>query len=264
MNDSSGRPLRDLHGVVTGGGRGIGKAIARELARLGADVTVLGRDTHALESTAQDIQTTYGVKAAAMAADISRPEEIARVFAAITQRFGPVSILVNNAGIAYSAPFLKTSLDKWNEVLAIDLTSAFLCAQQVLKPMIASGFGRIVNVSSTSGLTGCAYVVAYCAAKHGLIGMTRALAMEVARTGVTVNAVCPGFTDTDIVTRSVDNIVAKTGRTADQALAELVAHSPQGRLIQPQEVAEAVGWLCLPNSRSMTGQSIAIAGGELM
>lgn len=264
MQDARSRPLQGRRAVVTGGGRGIGKAIASELARLGADVTVLGRDSSVLEATAREIQTNYGGKIEAISADLARPDEIARAFEIAARRLGDISILVNNAGIAYSAPFLKTGLDKWNEVLAIDLTSAFLCTQQVLKPMVAAGFGRIVNVSSTSGLTGCAYVVAYCAAKHGLIGLTRALAIEVAKTGVTVNAVCPGFTDTDIVTRAVDNIVAKTGRTADQALAELVAHNPQARLIQPEEVAEAVGWLCLPSSRSMTGQSIAIAGGELM
>ncbi|RBP02219.1 NAD(P)-dependent dehydrogenase (short-subunit alcohol dehydrogenase family) [Roseiarcus fermentans] len=264
MQNPSGKPLQGRHGFVTGGGRGIGKAIASELARLGADVSVLGRDASVLGTTAREIESAHGVKTAAIVADLTRAEEIASAISSAIEQLGTVSILVNNAGIAYSAPFLKTGLDKWNEVLAIDLTSAFLCTQQVLKPMISAGFGRIVNVSSTSGLTGCAYVTAYCAAKHGLIGLTRALAMEVAKTGVTVNAVCPGFTDTDIVTRSVDNIVAKTGRTAEQALAQLVVHNPQGRLIQPEEVAEAVGWLCLPGSRSITGQSIAVAGGELM
>jgi NAD(P)-dependent dehydrogenase (short-subunit alcohol dehydrogenase family) len=264
MNDGIARPLDGRHAIVTGGGRGIGKAIAAELARLGANVTLMGRDAAVLETAAAEIRNASGVKASAIAADLSKPDQIETAFKSATERLGDASILVNNAGVAYSAPFLRTSLDKWNEVLAIDLTSAFLCTQQVLKPMMTAGYGRIVNVSSTSGLTGCAYVVAYCAAKHGMIGMTRALAMEVAKSGVTVNAVCPGFTDTDIVSRSVDNIVAKTGRTPEQALGELVAHNPQGRLIQPQEVAEAVGWLCLPGSRSMTGQSIAIAGGELM
>ena len=263
MNDVI-KPLAGRHAIVTGGGRGIGKAIAFELARLGADISVMGRDAAVLEATASELREASGIKASAIAADLSQPDLIAASFSAAAKRLGDASVLVNNAGVAYSAPFLKTSLDSWNDVLKIDLTSAFLCIQQVLKPMLASGFGRIVNVSSTSGLTGCAYVVAYCAAKHGLIGLTRALAMEVAKSGVTVNAVCPGFTDTDIVTRSVDNIVRKTGRTAEQALGELVAHNPQGRLIEPQEVAEAVGWLCLPGSRSMTGQSIAVAGGELM
>jgi NAD(P)-dependent dehydrogenase (short-subunit alcohol dehydrogenase family) len=264
MNSDVTRPLADRHAIITGGGRGIGKAIAFEIARLGANVTLMGRDTAVLEAAASDIRAAHDVSVSAIGADLSKTDAITTAFKTAAERLGEASILVNNAGVAYSAPFLRTSLDSWNEVLNIDLTSAFLCIQQVLKPMMTSGFGRIVNVSSTSGLTGCAYVVAYCAAKHGLIGLTRALAMEVAKSGVTVNAVCPGFTDTDIVTRSVDNIVKKTGRTAEQALGELVAHNPQGRLIQPQEVADAVGWLCLPGSRSMTGQSIAVAGGELM
>ena len=264
MKDDITGPLAGRHAIVTGGGRGIGKAIASELARLGADVSVMGRDAAVLEATANEIREAYGAKVSAIAADLSQPDQITIAFKAAAEKAGDASILVNNAGVAYSAPFLRTSLDNWNDVLNIDLTSAFLCIQQVLKTMMTSGFGRIINISSTSGLTGCAYVVAYCAAKHGLIGLTRALAMEVAKSGVTVNAVCPGFTETDIVTRSVDNIVKKTGRTAEQALGELVAHNPQARLIQPQEVAEAVGWLCLPGSRSMTGQSIAVAGGELM
>jgi NAD(P)-dependent dehydrogenase (short-subunit alcohol dehydrogenase family) len=264
MNNDVTRPLAGHHAIITGGGRGIGKAIAFELARLGANVTLMGRDAAVLEAAAKDIRKGYDVSVSAIGADLSKPDAITTAFKVGLERLGEASILVNNAGIAYSAPFLRTSLDSWNEVLNIDLTSAFLCIQQVLKPMMTTGFGRIINVSSTSGLTGCAYVVAYCAAKHGLIGLTRALAMEVAKSGVTVNAVCPGFTDTDIVARSVDNIVKKTGRTAEQALDELVAHNPQGRLIQPLEVAEAVGWLCMPGSRSMTGQSIAVAGGELM
>jgi NAD(P)-dependent dehydrogenase (short-subunit alcohol dehydrogenase family) len=261
---STSRPLQGQHSVVTGGGRGIGKAIAFELARLGAAVTLMGRDESVLLASAKEIRDAYGVKVEAIAADLSVPQAIQTAFEAAAQRLGAPSILVNNAGIAHSAPFGKTSLEQWNHLLAVDLTGPFLCIQQVLKPMVAAGFGRIVNIASTSGMTGCAYVTAYCAAKHGLIGLTRSLAMEVAKSGVTVNAVCPGFTDTDIVSRSVANIVEKTARTPEQALAQLVVHNPQGRLIQPEEVAEAVGWLCLPGSRSVTGQSILIAGGELM
>jgi NAD(P)-dependent dehydrogenase (short-subunit alcohol dehydrogenase family) len=261
---STSRPLQGQHSVVTGGGRGIGKAIAFELARLGAAVTLMGRDESVLLASAKEIRDAYDVRVEAIAADLSVPQAIQTAFEAAAQRLGAPSILVNNAGIAHSAPFGKTSLEQWNHLLAVDLTGPFLCIQQVLKPMVAAGFGRIVNIASTSGMTGCAYVTAYCAAKHGLIGLTRSLAMEVAKSGVTVNAVCPGFTDTDIVSRSVANIVEKTARTPEQALAQLVVHNPQGRLIQPEEVAEAVGWLCLPGSRSVTGQSILIAGGELM
>jgi NAD(P)-dependent dehydrogenase (short-subunit alcohol dehydrogenase family) len=261
---SASRPLQGQHSVVTGGGRGIGKAIAFELARLGAAVTLMGRDESVLLASAKEIRDAYDVRVEAIAADLSVPQAIQTAFEAAAQRLGAPSILVNNAGIAHSAPFGKTSLEQWNHLLAVDLTGPFLCIQQVLKPMVAAGFGRIVNIASTSGMTGCAYVTAYCAAKHGLIGLTRSLAMEVAKSGVTVNAVCPGFTDTDIVSRSVANIVEKTARTPEQALAQLVVHNPQGRLIQPEEVAEAVSWLCLPGSRSVTGQSILIAGGELM
>ena len=257
-------PLHGQHAVVTGGGRGIGKAIAFELARLGADVTLMGRDTAALQACAKELTEAHGVRVAEEAIELDSPDSIARAFAGSANRFGPVAILVNNAGIAHAAPFARTSLAKWNEVLAIDLTAPFLCIQQVLAPMVEAGSGRIVNIASTSGMTGCAYVTAYCAAKHGLVGLTRSLAIETARSGVTVNAVCPGFTDTDIVTRSVENIVAKTGRTPVLALADLVADNPQRRLIQPDEVGAAVGWLCLPAARSVTGQSLLIAGGELM
>ncbi len=258
------RQLSGRHAVVTGGGRGIGQAIAIEIARLGADVTLMGRDKTALEAHAEKIRDVCQVKAEAVPADMSQPESIRAAFETAAERMGAVSVLVNNAGIAYAAPLLRTSPDKWNELISVDLTAPFLCIQQVLKPMTAGGFGRIVNVSSTAGLTGYAYVTAYCAAKHGLVGLTRALAMEVAKSGVTINAVCPGYTDTDIVANTVGNIAGKTGRTPEQALTELLVHNPQGRLIKPEEVAAAVGWLCLPGSQSITGQSIVIAGGELM
>lgn len=257
-------PLGGHHAVVTGGGRGIGKAIAVELTRLGADVTLMGRDSAVLRACAEMLGATHGTKVGTQQVDLTSPGSVASAFERARSDLGPVTILVNNAGIAHSAPFDRTTLDRWQEVLAVDLTGPFLCIQQVLAPMLAAGGGRIVNIASTSGMTGCAYVTAYCAAKHGLIGLTRSLAIEVARRGVTVNAVCPGFTDTEMVSRSIENIVAKTGRSAEQALAELVSHNPQRRLIDPEEVASAVGWLCLPASRSVTGQSLLVAGGELM
>ena len=258
------RPLEGLHAVVTGASRGIGQAAADELARLGAHLTLIGRDRERGEANAVRLRTQAGARTAAVVADLAQPEAIAQAFALAAGRMGAVAILVNNAGVASAAPAARTTLQEWNRLLAIDLTAPFLCIQQVLKPMTEARFGRIVNVASTAGLTGYAYVTGDCAAKHGLIGLTRALAIEVARTGVTVNAVCPGYTDTAIVSETVARIVAKTGRTSEQALAELTAHNPQGRLVRPEEVAASIGWLCLPKSAAVTGQSILVAGGELM
>ncbi len=261
---SNARPLAGRHAIVTGASRGIGAAVADELARLGAGVTLMGRDRAALDHQRAQVLARHGVPAQAVALDLSRPDSIPAAFAAAAAGLGVVGILVNNAGIAHAAPVLRTSLEDWNRMLAVDLTGPFLCAQQVLKAMTSAGDGRIVNIASTAGLTGYGYVTGYCAAKHGLVGFTRALAIELARSGVTVNAVCPGYTDTAIVAETVARIVAKTGRTAEQALSELTVHNPQGRLIRPEEVASAVGWLCLPQSASVTGQSILVAGGELM
>jgi NAD(P)-dependent dehydrogenase (short-subunit alcohol dehydrogenase family) len=175
-----------------------------------------------------------------------------------------VDILVNNAGQAASAPFGRTDAALWQRMLDVNLTGAYHCIQATLPGMLDLGWGRIVNVASTAGLTGYRYVAAYCAAKHGLVGLTRALALEVAAQGVTVNAVCPGYTETDIVLAAVANIVRKTGRSEDQARAALAAANPQGRLVQPDEVAHAVAWLCMPGASAMNGQAVAVAGGEVM
>jgi 3-hydroxybutyrate dehydrogenase len=258
------QPLAGHHAVVTGGGRGIGAAIAEVLAQLGADVTIMGRRRQVLEERAAELSRRFGRRVAAEPVDITDLAMIEAGFRQASERLGAPTILVNNAGAARSAPFLKTDDALWQEMLQTDLTGPFRCIRQVLKGMIASGFGRIVNIASTGGLTGFRYVTAYCAAKHGLVGLTRALALELAKTRVTVNAVCPGYTDTDIVGDALNNIMAKTGRSREEALAELVAHNPQGRLVQPREVAEAVAWLCLPSSASITGQSIVIDGGEVM
>jgi NAD(P)-dependent dehydrogenase (short-subunit alcohol dehydrogenase family) len=248
--------LQGKHAVVTGASRGIGLAIARVLMAQGARITLMARDAQALEVAAAEL----GGDTAWQAVDVTNAEGVAAAFALA----GAVDILVNNAGQAASAPFGRTDAALWQRMLDVNLTGAYHCIQAALPGMLDAGWGRVVNVASTAGLTGYRYVAAYCAAKHGLVGLTRALALEVANKGVTVNAVCPGFTDTDIVADAVANIVRKTGRTEDQARAELAAANPQGRLVQPEEVAHAVAWLCMSGAAAMNGQAIAVAGGEVM
>ena len=253
------------HILVTGGARGIGRSVTQALLAQGARVTVLGRSL----PDAQALRTLTGSDEAAerlhaVAADVSDPEAVAAAFAAARARFGAIDTLVNNAGQASSAPALKTDLALWQRMLAVNLTGAWVCTQQALPGMMDAGWGRVVNVASTAAQRGYAYVSAYCAAKHGVLGLTRALALELATRGVTVNAVCPGFTETDLLADSVANIMAKTGRTEEQARADLAAGNPQKRLIQPQEVADAVLWLCQPGSGSVTGQAISVSGGEVM
>jgi len=254
--------LRGKHAVVTGGARGIGAAVTRALLDHGARVTVLGRSAEPPPDGALDF--TAAGELNYRKADIGDPEVIAHAFESARTRFGPIVILVNNAGQAASAPFLKTDANLWRRMMTVNLDGAFHCIQAALPGMLTAGWGRIVNMASTAGLTGYAYVTAYCASKHAVVGLTRALALEVATKNVTVNAVCPGFTDTDLLRESLANIVRKTGRTPEEARAELAARNPQKRLIQPQEVANAVAWLCLPGSEAVTGQTIAVAGGELM
>jgi NAD(P)-dependent dehydrogenase (short-subunit alcohol dehydrogenase family) len=258
------RPLQGQHAVVTGASRGIGAAIAATLARLGADLTLMARSESALADQVARLKEAHGGTAQAVPVDVADEARIAGAFAAAAATFGPVQILVNNAGIAEAAPFHKTDRAFWQRLIDVDLTGPYLCIRQVMTPMVKAGRGRIINVASTAGHTGYPYVTAYCAAKHGLIGLTRALAREVARSGVTVNAVCPGYTATDVVENTITNIINKTGRTREQAIAELVAHNPQGRLVSPEEVAETVGWLCLPAAAAINGQSIMVDGGEVL
>jgi NAD(P)-dependent dehydrogenase (short-subunit alcohol dehydrogenase family) len=254
-------PLAGLHALVTGAGRGIGAAIVRSLAAAGADVTLLGRSKSHLEAVAAELA---GVRRTHQVADVADAESVRAAVAAARAAIGPISLLVNNAGQAQSAPLGATSDALWHSMLSVNLTGTFICMRECLPDMVKGGFGRIVNVASTAGLTGYPYVSAYCASKHGVIGLTRAAALETARRNVTVNAVCPGYTDTELVRSTVANITAKTGRGADEALAELVSHNPQGRLVTPGEVADTVRWLCLRSSGSITGQAIAVAGGEIM
>lgn len=258
------RPFAGRHAIVTGGGRGIGAAIAASLASRGAALSLLGRTAATLESAARRLRDEHGVQAGIAVVDIAAEASVAAAIAQCAAERGPAGILVNNAGIAPSAPFLKSDAKLWREVLDVDLMGAVHTARAVLPSMLEAGHGRIVNIASTAGITGMAYVTAYCAAKHALVGLTRALAMETARKGITVNAVCPGYTETDIVGEALANITAKTGRSREEALQSLVAHNPQARLIRPEEVAETVTWLCGDAAASVTGQSIVVAGGELM
>lgn len=250
------------HALVTGGATGIGLAIAQALLAQGVKVTISGRTESALQAAVNSLHENGQIAYVCM--DVSDSASVAAGFRAAVDEFGTIDILINNAGQASSAPFLKTTVAQWQQMLAVNLTGTFLCTQQALPAMLTQSWGRIVNVASTAGLKGYAYVAAYAAAKHGVIGLTKSLALEVAQKGVTVNAVCPGYTETDIVREAIANIMAKTGRTEEQARAELAAGNPQKRLIQPEEVADAVLWLCSPASASQNGQSIAVAGGEVM
>jgi NAD(P)-dependent dehydrogenase (short-subunit alcohol dehydrogenase family) len=248
------------HALVTGGGSGIGASIAEALVATGLRVTILGRRSEALQS----MVVRYPDQVQAVCADVADANAVAQAFAQARVQFGPIDILVNNAGQAHSAPFAKTDAALWQQMLAVNLNGTFHCTQAALPDMLAARWGRIVNVASTAGLVGYAYVAAYCAAKHGVVGLTRALALEYAKKGITVNAVCPGYTETDILRESIANVVAKTGRTPEEARAEFARGNPQGRIVQPQEVADAVRWLCGDAAASITGQSIAVSGGEVM
>jgi NAD(P)-dependent dehydrogenase (short-subunit alcohol dehydrogenase family) len=245
------------HVVITGAGRGIGAALARRFAADGATLTLLGRSRAALDEVAASLERA-DVRVATC--DVSDAQSVASTFAALST----VDILINNAGQAGSAPLHKITDEHWHTMLAVNLTGTFLCTRAVLPAMLSQQWGRIVNIASTAGLRGYEYTAAYTASKHGVIGLTRSLALETARKGITVNAVCPGFTDTPMLDASVENITALTPRTAEQTRELLAGTNPQHRFVQPAEVAHAVAWLCAPGSESITGQSISVSGGEVM
>ena len=249
--------ITGTHALVTGGGSGVGKAIALALAGSGVDVTICGRREAALQAAAGESERIHGI-----AADVSDEASMAALHEKAEAARGPFDIVVANAGMAGSAPAHRTTLADWQRTLDVNLTGAFLTVKPALAGMTKRGKGRIIFVASTAGLKGYPYVAPYVAAKHGVVGLMRALAAETARSGVTVNAVCPGFVETDMLQESVDRIVEKTGRSADETRASLASTNPQGRFIEPDEVAAAVLWLCSTGAASITGQAISISGGE--
>jgi NAD(P)-dependent dehydrogenase (short-subunit alcohol dehydrogenase family) len=246
--------LSGKRALVTGGNRGIGRAIAKRLAGEGAQVVITARTRERADAAARDLGC------AGIVVDVADATSLEKAFA----EAGAIDILVNNAGMALARPFAKMSVEDWNRIIGVNLTGAFLACRHALPGMVTRKWGRIVNVASTAGLRPYLYTAAYCAAKHGLIGLTRALALETARHGVTVNAVCPGFTDTDMAQDAITAIETQTGRSAADARAALEKFNPQNRLTDPEEIAAAVAYLCGDEAYGITGQSLVIAGGEVM
>lgn len=252
--------LTDEHAVVTGASRGIGFATVRALAALGARITLVAREPSDLTARREELEMEFSGEYYTCAADLTAPEALTAAFADSTKALGAPSILVNNVGGVESAPFIKMDLEMWRRMIDLNLTTAFLATKEVLPAMLEAGHGRIVNVASTAGVMGYPYVSGYCAAKHGMMGLTRSLAPEMAGTGVTVNAVCPGYTDTDLIRESIDRIAKTTGRDPKEIRQEFADANPGGRLIDPDEVAERIVWLCLPAQDSISGQSVMVDG----
>jgi len=244
--------------LVTGGGRGIGRAIAVRLAAMGAQVAVSGRTVTEIEAVASEIGGL------AIQADLTNRADGDRLINTVASELGPVDWLINNAGIADAAPVQRSDDETWDRVMEVNATAAFRLCRQVVQSMMDQQYGRIVNIASTAGLVGFAYTHAYVASKHAVVGMTRSMALELARTGITVNAVCPGWVETQMSDQAVERIVQKTGRSSEDARWSLLSMIPQRRMVQPEEVAHVVAMLCDDLAQGMTGQAIPIDGGQVM
>jgi 3-hydroxybutyrate dehydrogenase len=257
--------LQNRIALITGGGRGIGRAIALAYAAEGADVVVAARTAAQVESVAQEIMNQFPVKALALACDVSDVSSVEKMFEQAQKSFGrSPDILVNNAGMAESAPITKTDDALWQKHLAINLSGSFYCTRAALPSMMDRGWGRIINIASIAGKTGAPYIAAYSASKHGMLGLTRSTALEVAAKGITANAICPGYVDTEMTTRGVENITKKTGRSADEAIAAIKKMSPQNRLVTSAEVAALALLLASEEGFAINGQAINVDGGSVL
>jgi NAD(P)-dependent dehydrogenase (short-subunit alcohol dehydrogenase family) len=257
--------LENRLALITGGGRGIGRAIAVAFAREGASIAVAARTRSQVESVAEEIAGEFGVETLAIECDVSNPASVSQAFAFAAEQFGGgPDILVNNAGIVETAPFLKSSEQMWERHINVNLGGTFRCTYAALPEMIKRNWGRIINIASIAGKVGAPYISAYAASKHGVLGLTRSLALEVATNGVTVNAICPGYVDTEMTSRGIENITARTGTSADDALAAIKRMSPQNRLVTAEEVAALALLLASEEGRGINGQAINVDGGTVL
>ncbi|MCR4318342.1 MAG: SDR family oxidoreductase [Planctomycetes bacterium] len=255
--------LKNQHAIVTGGGRGIGGAVAEAFASAGAKLTLIGRSESTLIAKKAQLEKDFGAEVFATSADVSDEAQVQIAFEASFAELGTPSILVANAGMVETAPFAKSTTEMFDRIIAVNLRGAFLSARAVVERMIDANYGRIVFIASTAALTGYPYVSLYCASKHAVVGLAKSLALETARTGVTVNCVCPGYTETDLLTNSAAVAAKASGKSEDEVRKMFLMNVPQQRFIQPEEVASAVLWLCDPAQKSITGQTIPVSAGEL-